>query len=53
MLSRIGAVFAPHNTVAASTLAALAVPPDQLAAVAACRSARGARSAITTSAATP
>lgn len=39
VLSRIGAVFAP-NTVAASTLAALAVPPDQLAAVAAQVSAR-------------
>ena len=38
VLSRIGAVFAP-NTVAASTLA-LAVPPDQLAAVAAQVSAR-------------
>lgn len=39
VLARIGAVFAP-NTVAASTLAALAVPPDRLAAVAAQVSAR-------------
>lgn len=34
VLSRVGAVFAP-NTVGASTLAALAVPPDQLEGVAA------------------
>lgn len=39
VLARIGAVFAP-NTVAASTLAALAVPPDRLATVAAQVSAR-------------
>lgn len=39
VLARIGAVFAP-NTVAASTLAALAAPPDRLDAVAAQVSAR-------------
>jgi len=33
LLSRIGAVFSPH-TVGSSTLAAMAVPPDQLASVA-------------------